>query len=718
MTFKISAASDQTSSQIDLMNRILSKSSRDYEMLFLYSVQNVDDSGTYELCYTPVCGLSDITTYYLPNTVGGEGGKPTGLLINMANPALVPFSVKGEYRTISGVGRTFTQRKPSMTVSSRASRFRIFSNSAEINEMLKDSTFDLAGFAQSVGLANAYDHLINVSTLESYATDSSKAVSELDSDFAFQFLSGKKSLSELGQISISDASEMGKYINWSKDVSQYNITYKLSSSVDSLVPIDSITNPLDEFALYIDVNQDSSSEDTDLVSVNFPETEDPMYAHVPNYDTLQAKNQAVVCNAFDTPEEEGSSNKAFPVTKTTVELPKDAQLYVTLESDGDEVNPSDNTPVSADTARLVSELKNFTFKVRKKGTTFVSGSTTFKKIFDVGENGAVPKAEFTFGIIAGEAKADTKSSEYRVYAGLDPDQVTVGTAAFAPSDTRDEGTTKVTKEVPVDFSKVTFPEPGIYRYILTENATTLTGIVNDENPTRILDVLVQSEDAEDGSQKCTVKSYILHKTADVIALTDADLGDDKSEGYENVYQNSSLTISKTVAGNQASHDQYFKFTLKLTGGIAGAEYRVNLDNADAAPAKNSATKYENMSNPSSFTADETGAATVDFYLQHGQSVRIDGIGKGTSYDVVEENLDYDPSTELTGDTEATNNGNEIVDTSLDADTTAAFTNTRQGTIPTGVILAMAPYLALGIAAAAGMVLYVVLKKKKESSEEE
>lgn len=437
-----------------------------------------------------------------------------------------------------------------------------------------------------------------------------------------------------------------------------------------------------------------------------------MYLHIVNFDELDEGQKEALKNTTNG----DNSEKIITLdrNKTSVDLPEDAKVYITTDADGELDDKS--IPTTLETAKLVSDIKSIKINLIKKGTA-VSGSTTFKKILDVGENGAVPKAEFTFGITAGEAKADTKNSEYRVYAGLDSDQVTVGTAAFASSDTRDEGTTKVTKEVPVDFSKVTFPEPGIYRYILTENATTLTGIVNDENPTRILDVLVQSEDAEDGSQKCTVKSYILHKTADVIALTDADLGDDKSEGYENVYQNSSLTISKTVAGNQASHDQYFKFTLKLTGGIAGAEYRVNLDNADAAPAKNSATKYENMSNPSSFTADETGAATVDFYLQHGQSVRIDGIGKGTSYDVVEENLDYDPSTELTGDTEATNNGNEIVDTSLDADTTAAFTNTRQGTIPTGVILAMAPYLALGIAAAAGMVLYVVLKKKKESSEE-
>lgn len=711
-TFKVSAAPGQTSSQIDFMNEILSHNSRELEMLYLMAQGSCTTNGRntqYGLCYTPICKIEDISLHYLPSLMD----ETVGFMIDMKNSGLAPFVVKGQFREITDIGTTFTQSKPAMTIGLRAQKFRVFSNSDKINQILKTSTLNFSSPLGDNQIGN-YDRIIDFPSRNSVIF--SDPIS-LANTIWMQYLGGLKQ-SDVS-VNLTDPASIGAAINWSEDVSSYDLTYHFSASVDSYVPVNSITEPGD-FALYIEAKDDSAEvPDENLVSVNFPETEDPMYAHVPNYDTLQTKDQTVVCNAFDTPEEEGSSTKAFPVTKTTVELPKDATLYVTLDAEENEMDPSEDAPVSAATARPVSALRNFTFKVRKKGAaSSVSGSTSFKKVLDVGELGAVPNATFTFGIKAGEAKTDTKNSEYRVYAGLDADQVTVGSAEFTSADTRDEGTTKVTKTVPVDFSKITFPEPGIYRYVLTENATALTGIINDENPDRILDVLVQAEDAEDGSQKCTVKSYILHKTADVIALTDADLGEDKSEGYENQYQASSLTISKQVSGNQASHDQYFKFTVNLTGGIAGAEYQVNLDNADASPEKNSATKYDNMSNPATFTAGEDGSATATFYLQHGQSVRIDGIAKGTSYDVSEENLDYTPSVELTGDTEAdTSAENAVSDTSLDADTTVAFTNSRQGTIPTGVILAMAPYLALGFAAACGMILYMVCKKKKETGED-
>ena len=51
------------------------------------------------------------------------------------------------------------------------------------------------------------------------------------------------------------------------------------------------------------------------------------------------------------------------------------------------------------------------------------------------------------------------------------------------------------------------------------------------------------------------------------------------------------------------------------------------------------------------------------------------------------------------------------------DTNAKFTNTREGTIPTGVILSIAAPAAVG-AAAIGGIAFILIRNKRRKSEEE
>ena len=128
-------------------------------------------------------------------------------------------------------------------------------------------------------------------------------------------------------------------------------------------------------------------------------------------------------------------------------------------------------------------------------------------------------------------------------------------------------------------------------------------------------------------------------------------------------------------------------------------------------------------------ADESGEITVSFYIKHGQSVKLLGLPAGAKYTVTEAQEDYTPSVAVsetiaegasyTADAaaNAARNGISDSDTGIQGNTTAAFTNTREGTIPTGILSNVAlpvGIIVLGVVGAAGSIIYI---KKKKSEEE-
>ena len=174
----------------------------------------------------------------------------------------------------------------------------------------------------------------------------------------------------------------------------------------------------------------------------------------------------------------------------------------------------------------------------------------------------------------------------------------------------------------VDFTGVTFDEPGIYRYIIRETASAThedAGIMHDNDTDRVLDVYVVHEDtaavteawiydgtaydtealakaaadadqgvgagegdytgiehraASAASSGLVVAAYVLHKvdgdvtinstmgSADV-AAQGAALAD-KTDGFTNEYNSKDLVFKKEVTGNEASRDKWFEFTATLT----------------------------------------------------------------------------------------------------------------------------------------------------------
>lgn len=411
--------------------------------------------------------------------------------------------------------------------------------------------------------------------------------------------------------------------------------------------------------------------------------------------------------------------------------------------------------------------------------TPIQGTTvSFEKylIFDSQAN--TPATTFTYSISAGNAIAAV-ANKSPVLAGddvavtkhtsADPsktviENITVGTAVFNSAD--DKYTTVQEKEsgigqsatlpdgldpvtlatgeaysrhkVLVDFSKVQFSEPGVYRYIITESAATAEqaamGISVDTDSTRYLDVYVADNGFNSGHGSLSITGYVLHNTdgfqpINSVTATPDEPGVTKAVGYTSQYVTNDLTISKTVSGNQASSDKYFKFVLALTNAGANSKIDVDITNADATVGSNSATidTYEGETNASVINTSDAGVATYTFYLQHGQSIAVKGLPLNTSYTLTETAEDYTPTATITGDTingatgstavaaavttEGANSTAVIADSALTADTTIAATNTRTGTIPTGIVNSVLPGIAV---IAIGMAGLLIVKSRKQS----
>lgn len=366
-------------------------------------------------------------------------------------------------------------------------------------------------------------------------------------------------------------------------------------------------------------------------------------------------------------------------------------------------------------------------------------TTTFDKFLVMDNQANVPNATFTYAVTAGNAKAyDVDGKKFQVLAGVDADKITMAgvgtntanTIAYTPADTtaNDENTMvknydKTTekyalKTATLNFSKVQFTEPGVYRYIITESGTN-QAITNDADLTRVLDVYVNDASTET-EKKLTIAGYVLHSNEndepDVAAGENAGSTGTyvatKSQGFTNEYDTSDLTFKKEVAGNQASHDKYFKFTVKITDAVKGTVYTVDVTGADDQSKTNATTIAENAGkeNVKTMTVGADGTISQDFYLQHGQEIKIQGIAKDTKYDVTEEKEDYKSEAKaVTGYTDDVSG--KIVSTDLKT----SYKNTRDGVIPTGVIMTVAPFAAVTLLGAAGMV--TIKMRKKEDDEE-
>lgn len=438
-------------------------------------------------------------------------------------------------------------------------------------------------------------------------------------------------------------------------------------------------------------------------------------------------------------------------------------------------------------APVASMMPAYATTVTPINTTVNGTATTFDKYLVMKKNASVPTATFKYTVSIpsdDEMKSlanpeDTNGTNLTVRKGIG--SPTVSDTAFKPGDqtfdtkqksrtnkssmtydakeedqielTSDEKYAK--KTATVDFSGITFSEPGVYRYKITENASDEKGITTDKNP-RYLDVYVES--ADNGS--LSIRGYVFHTGNDAQEKGTTDGSNNpegKNKGFANKYTTSDLTLTKTVAGNQGFRDQYFKFHVDITNLDADARLFVT-DSAGSRTAYTSADTVayaydastgtrktgqnrfvatkgafadaaEDSDNDKGLavTADDTGAISFDVYLKHGETVKLNGLTKDAKYKITETSEDYTAAATKTSGTDSaagiqlTHAASDHTDATPDEtlgekDDTIAYTNSREGVLPTGVIHNNRAALSIAGIAAAGACIAVAVRKQRKAKE--
>lgn len=269
---------------------------------------------------------------------------------------------------------------------------------------------------------------------------------------------------------------------------------------------------------------------------------------------------------------------------------------------------------------------------------------------------------------------------------------TVGSADFSKTHATATG---ATKKVSVDFSNCNYTNVGTYYYKITENATTNAG-VTISTPTQMRVTVVNDED----NNGVTIASVTFWKQAES-DMADGEWKDkiDGTTAFENTYTANSLTLKKTVRGNMGDKNND-KFTFKVTlTGEDGKTYAE--DYAVAGGSVNETQKVKVDGNPYNIT------------IKHGEEITIANLPAGIRYKVEEVASDgytaYTSYGILDNDKVA---GTAVEGTTSATAAEAAFTNVKDGTPDTGVILDNAPYILM-LAVVAGGAMTLVIKKRRE-----
>ncbi len=339
--------------------------------------------------------------------------------------------------------------------------------------------------------------------------------------------------------------------------------------------------------------------------------------------------------------------------------------------------------------------------------TAIGGSTTITKNLVVESDANIPDITFGYTITRGTPVAATSNTIEILASEVG---ASIGNAAFTNADTANTinglpsdadpqqptaGKKYAQKSVTVTFPANSFTKPGVYRYVIAETDGGKPGVTYDTT-SRYLDVFVV---ADPTTNALSVDSYVLRNSATTIG-TNGEYTEDpgvKSNGYTNNVTQYDFEFSKAITGNQGDKNKLFTFTLNITNAIPGT-YPVETTGVS--------------SNVNSITIGSDGTYNGNIDLTDGSVVRIINLNKDAVCTVSEDAEDYTPSHVIdSGSSVSGNNSGQI--TLANSDHSVAFTNTRNGIIPTGVLLTIAPF-AIGILLFGALIIFIIAKRRRTS----
>ena len=287
-----------------------------------------------------------------------------------------------------------------------------------------------------------------------------------------------------------------------------------------------------------------------------------------------------------------------------------------------------------------------------------------------------------------------------------------------------------TKDITVDFTNVTFPSAGIYRYIITETATyTNTGVIDGESHTRYMDVYVRNSDTSANSY--VIYAYVLFTNNNNIDGTDnADDAETpsaavKTEGFcgdsSDKYYTYNLSVSKVLTDDAVMLNHQFPFQITFTGDETSVLPIISI--------KNGSATVPSWSTAGAMSSFSVTAASEKLKIAGGGEVVITGIPVGTSAEILEKNdvvgttyqsasqgADTNAASKPIGPSETSNTAIVNAQTAQSmASKAVVFNNTLTTISPTGYVVRYAPY---GLILIAGIVLLVIAKKHRRHTEEE
>ena len=340
--------------------------------------------------------------------------------------------------------------------------------------------------------------------------------------------------------------------------------------------------------------------------------------------------------------------------------------------------------------------------------TPIGGSTTLVKNLVVDKDANIPDITFNYTIRRGTPQDATATTIEILESPLGGGSI--GSAVFSNADTANTidglptdanpsnptaGKKYVQKSVSITFPVGTFTKPGVYRFVINETNSNLPGVTYDSEPTRYLDVFVVAND----NNELRINGYVLRDAATDIGTNGEYVEDPgvKSSGYTNRLTQYDFEFSKTISGNQADKNKRFNFTLTITG---------------ANPGTYPIIAHDVEGNPTSITVGANGTATGEYSLTDGSTVKIIGLNAGAVCTVSENAEDYTATHSLDNGTAVSGNSSGAV-TLADSDHSVAFTNTRNGIIPTGIIMTIAPF-AIGICVFGAIIIFIISRRKRRS----
>lgn len=282
-----------------------------------------------------------------------------------------------------------------------------------------------------------------------------------------------------------------------------------------------------------------------------------------------------------------------------------------------------------------------------------TSTVTINKLYKLVGEGTSPAETFNFTV----TKENVTDSSATVADMPDLTVDSISYAAGAATADGAQGSAVITLPA--------FPGVGIYTYTIHETAGSTAGVAYDSSSATLKVTVVN----ENGTLKRIVS---LNK--------DGKKLNDGEAAFTNTYSAGKLNVAKTVEGNLGDREKYFDFQVTLTGvegKIYGEAYAVS--------------GGSNAANPATVKVGETAALK----LKHGDTVTIENLPYGVTYTVTE--------TAAEGYQTAKSGDTGVISA---ASATAAFTNTKDAEIDTGIHLDSLPYILVfaAVIVAAGIAL--------------